>query len=112
MRIRRIALAAGACLLGVLVLSIAGGLAYRAFRQHENAGAMTIISPNGIDEAMFAPIGGIEQWITIRGWDRNNPVLLYVDGGPGGATSPFNVFSRWEKVFTVVQWDQRGAGKT
>lgn len=68
----------------------------------------------GIDEKLFVPIGGIDQWITIRGQDRTNPVLLLLHGGPGDATNPwaYNVLAPWEKSFTLVQWDQRGAGKT
>jgi pimeloyl-ACP methyl ester carboxylesterase len=71
-------------------------------------------SARGIDEASFVPIGGIEQWVTIRGQDRANPVLLFLHGGPGDVTScwAFALFAPWEKHFTVVQWDQRGAGRT
>ncbi len=70
--------------------------------------------PAGIDEKLFVPIGGIDQWITIRGQDRANPVLLLLHGGPGDATNPwaYKVLAPWEKSFTLVQWDQRGAGKT
>lgn len=79
-----------------------------------NAQQYAILSPKGIDEAQFVKIGGIEQWITIRGWDRDNPVLLFVHGGPGDVTNPwtFALFAPWEKLFTVVQWDERGAGRT
>ncbi len=77
------------------------------------ADAIAIHSPNGIDEGMYVKIGGIDQWIQIRGQDRNNPVLLCVHGGPGGTWFPLTaLFVPWEKEFTVVQWDQRGAGKT
>ena len=59
-------------------------------------------------------IGGIEQWITIRGEDRGNPVLLFLHGGPGDATNLWGYagFRSWLRYFTVVQWDQRGAGRT
>ena len=69
---------------------------------------------NGIDEARYVSIGGIEQWVTIRGGDRANPVLLFLHGGPGDVTNPwtFALFAPWEEFFTVVQWDQRGAGRT
>jgi pimeloyl-ACP methyl ester carboxylesterase len=97
----------------LLVLIIAVGLAYRALRQHENAQAFAIHTPHGIDEAGFVKIGGIDQWVTIRGEDAANPVILFVHGGPGLAISPlFAWFRPWEKWFTLVQWDQRGAGKT
>jgi pimeloyl-ACP methyl ester carboxylesterase len=66
-----------------------------------------------IQEARFVTLGGIEQWITIRGADRANPVLLIVHGGPGDPQSSFpSAYAVYEKDFTVVQWDQRGAGKT
>ena len=68
----------------------------------------------GVDEASYVSIGGIDQWVSIRGWDRDNPVLLFLHGGPGDPTYPwsFMYFAPWEKHFTIVQWDQRGAGRT
>jgi pimeloyl-ACP methyl ester carboxylesterase len=73
-----------------------------------------ISTPNGIDEGRYLKVGGIEQWITIRGEDRANPVVLVLHGGPGDATNPWGHagFRRWLKTYTVVQWDQRGAGRT
>ena len=67
-----------------------------------------------IDEQGFVSIGGIEQWITISGASRDNPVILFVHGGPGNPLSPYAsaVYGFWEKDFTLVQWDQRGAGRT
>jgi pimeloyl-ACP methyl ester carboxylesterase len=84
------------------------------FLRERNERTYAITAPNGIDEATYVKIGGIEQWITIRGEDRKNPVLLFLHGGPGDATNPwgFAAFRSWLKYFTVVQWDQRGAGKT
>lgn len=58
-------------------------------------------------------IGGVDQWITIRGDDRRNPVLLIVHGGPGDPQSPWpSLYEIYERDFTIVQWDQPGAGKT
>jgi pimeloyl-ACP methyl ester carboxylesterase len=101
-------------ILGLILATIAAGLAYRAFRHHEIARATAIDPANGVDEALFVPIGGIDQWITIRGQDRDNPVLLLLHGGPGVALSPYprDVLFDWTKDFTLVQWDQRGSGKT
>ena len=66
-----------------------------------------------VDETGFARIGGIDQWIGIQGRDLRNPVMLYLHGGPGEAQSPFlEEFVPWETDFTVVNWDQRGSGRT
>jgi proline iminopeptidase len=66
-----------------------------------------------IEEASFITIGGVEQWVTIRGDDRRNPVLLLLHGGPGDVQSPFvSTYAPYEKAFVLVQWDQRGAGRT
>jgi len=84
------------------------------FLRTRNARDYAVATPNGIDDATYVKIGGIEQWITIRGEDRKNPVLLFLHGGPGDATNPWGYagFRDWLKYFTVVQWDQRGAGRT
>jgi pimeloyl-ACP methyl ester carboxylesterase len=69
--------------------------------------------PRGVEESTWVPLGGIDQWISIRGEDRRNPVLLVVHGGPGEAQWPEAEHYRpWEKHFTVVLWDERGAGHT
>ena len=66
-----------------------------------------------VEEASFVRIGGIEQWATIRGDDATNPVLLLLHGGPGDVQSPFiSTYAPYEKDFVLVQWDQRGTGRT
>src|SRR5258708_833747 len=88
-------------------------LIQRKLRQARKAALLQIESAYGIVEEGFVRIGGIEQWIGIRGEDQNNPVLLVLHGGPGCSYSIFTPHMRsWEKYFTVVQWDQRGGGKT
>lgn len=58
-------------------------------------------------------LGGVQQWICIRGADRNRPILLLLHGGPGLSLMPFNAFwSELENHFLVVNWDQRGTGKS
>jgi pimeloyl-ACP methyl ester carboxylesterase len=72
------------------------------------------IAAGGINELKEVDIGGIKQWINVRGNNPANPILLFVHGGPGSPMMPESwTFQRpWEDFFTVVQWDQRGAGKT
>ena len=66
-----------------------------------------------IDESGYVPVGGIDQWVAMQGDDTNNLAILYLHGGPAEAQSPFlTVFRPWEHRFTVVNWDQRGSGKT
>ena len=92
---------------------LAGGAIYRKVQQQKVAEALVINNPNGIAEERFVHLGGMDQWIQIRGEDRNNPVLLILHGGPGWPNATFTFPLRsWEKHFTLVQWDHRGAGKT
>ena len=73
-----------------------------------------IVSPNGIDESKAVEIGGIRQWITVRGRDRRNPILLVLHGGPAAPDLPNRYLFEgpWTDYFNVVEWDQRGSGKT
>jgi pimeloyl-ACP methyl ester carboxylesterase len=73
-----------------------------------------IVTSVGIERLEKVRIGGIDQWISVRSFDRRNPILLYIHGGPGFPAMPTSWFYQrgWEEYFTVVQWDQRGAGKT
>ncbi|GCE10174.1 alpha/beta hydrolase [Tengunoibacter tsumagoiensis] len=66
----------------------------------------------GVEE--YVLINGIHQYLFHSGTIDENPVLLFLHGGPGSAASLFaHAFQdRWEELFTVVHWDQRGTGKT
>jgi pimeloyl-ACP methyl ester carboxylesterase len=78
------------------------------------AASRKIVSPNGVEELLPVQINGTTQWLSIRGRDRRNPILLFLHGGPGSPTMPaaYTFQSPWEDYFTVVQWNQRGTGKT
>ena len=70
-------------------------------------------SPRSITEAGFVSVGGIEQWVAIRGQHRSRAAILFLHGGPCDAQSPhLSLFAPWEERYVVAQWDQRGAGKT
>jgi pimeloyl-ACP methyl ester carboxylesterase len=88
-------------------------LIQRKLRQVRTAAALQIESASGILEERFVRIGRIDQWILIRGESQKNPALLVLHGGPGCSYSIFTPHLRsWEKHFTIIQWDQRGGGKT
>jgi len=52
--------------------------------------ARKILTPDGIERLEKVRIGGIEQWVSVRGVDRRNPVLLYIHGGPGYVSMPMS----------------------
>jgi pimeloyl-ACP methyl ester carboxylesterase len=88
-------------------------LVRRAANRRDNAQDLHIVAPQGIQEGLFVPAGGISQWLSIRGEDRSNPVLLVLHGGPATSYAGLEkLFRAWEGQFTVVQWDRRGVGKT
>ena len=72
------------------------------------------VLPNSIAEFEWVTLGGVKQRLLVRGVHANNPVLLVVHGGPGApefaALRHFN--GELERHFTVVHWEQRGAGRS
>jgi len=79
------------------------------FRSHRGE-----LLPGSIAEIEYLRLGGVEQWVMIRGESVANPPLILLHGGPGlSETGFFRYFNaELEKSFTVVYWDQRGAGKS
>lgn len=72
------------------------------------------VVPGSIAETAYRRLGGLDQWVMIRGESVANPPLVMLHGGPGlSETALFRHFNAaLEKSFTVVYWDQRGAGKS
>ncbi len=92
---------------------VAALLAHRAAVRAGRARDLRIDTGRGVDESYFAPIGGLDQWLSVRGQDRANPVVLELHGGPGSSNAVLAHLSRdWERHVTLVRWDMRGTGKT
>jgi pimeloyl-ACP methyl ester carboxylesterase len=98
----------------VCVLLIVVLLLYRGYSQMRLEAATRIVAPNGIEVLETVELNGVSQWIYVRGYDQDNPVLLYLHGGPGMTEMPIarSFGLELEKHFTVVHWDQRGSGKS
>jgi pimeloyl-ACP methyl ester carboxylesterase len=103
---------AASVVVGLILLAFIGLLIYRMILRNSTK----IDTANGISSLEKITLGGIEQWIFIRGIDQRNPVLIFLHGGPGepvmGMSSSRNLDAELIKYFTVVHWDQRGAGKS
>jgi CubicO group peptidase (beta-lactamase class C family)/pimeloyl-ACP methyl ester carboxylesterase len=103
------------------VLSTIAGLAFlwlaavtaRAAVTHPVIGPDSKPLPGSIAELIELPIGGHDQALMIRGRSADNPVLLYLAGGPGGTDlGAMRLDAGLEQSFVVATWDQRGAGKS
>ena len=69
---------------------------------------------NSISTWEKVEIGGIDQWLLIKGENKNNSVILYLTGGYGQSCFYYmpHYYPQLEKDFTVVYWEQRGTGKS
>jgi pimeloyl-ACP methyl ester carboxylesterase len=97
--------------IALVLAAVTAPLGYVALRRRMVARRLAL-PPPGISEHGYVRIGGVDQWVQIRGADRRNPVLVMLH--PHGASMvPFTpLYSAWEKHFTVVQWDRRTVGRT
>ena len=93
----------------ILVLALTGCAFTPSFRD-----AAGKLPPQSIAALEKHTLGGMEQWLLIRGQDTRNPVLLWLHGGPGAAQMPIarRTTGALEADYVMVHWDQRGAGKS
>jgi pimeloyl-ACP methyl ester carboxylesterase len=72
------------------------------------------VLPNSVAEVKYVRLGGVDQWVMIRGENVANPPLIVLHGGPGMSEMGFfrHFNAPLERHFTVVHWDQRGTGKS
>jgi len=107
--LRRLCLILGVTVAVVVIVFL--GWRRTAQARVEKATALPVNT--GISSLEKVTVGGIDQWILIRGHDRESELLLFLHGGPGVANMPLcHLNAELEKHFVVVQWDQRGAGKS
>lgn len=99
-------------LAGLILLIFISLMSYKVYLKKSTR----IKIPSGVSLLEEITLGGLKQWIFIRGIDKNNPILLFLHGGPGapllGMSSSRKYDAELIKHFNVVHWDQRGAGKS
>ncbi|MEP6808980.1 MAG: alpha/beta hydrolase [Chthoniobacterales bacterium] len=98
---------------GGLAFIVAGLVGVRAAAQYRTATRTRVASPDAINSVEKIHLGGVDQWLHIRARNHSLPVLLFLHGGPGFSEMPFDhVNAELAEDFIVVQWDQRGTGKS
>jgi len=111
-RFLKITICTACVLVGFLLLFLFGLQVYKQIL----ANTTKIKTPDGISSLEEITLGGLKQWTFIRGENKRNPVLIFLHGGPGspmgGMSSSRNFDAELIRHFTIVHWDQRGAGKS
>lgn len=92
---------------GTLFLLLAAAFTFKSF-------TMPIFAKDAIADLLELEINGDTQYLLVRGVDKQQPVLLFIHGGPGmPAMFLAHDFQRdLEEEFVVVHWDQRASGKS
>lgn len=78
------------------------------------AATLSIQAQKSVKTHEAVEIGGIKQWIGVKGADDSKPLLLFLHGGPGFSSRNYaSKFIRYlQKDFIIAQWDQRETGIT
>ena len=104
---------------GVLFIGLAIVLANSPSKLTPLKDSQNNLISGSISEKVWIKVNGIKQGMFIRGENPQNPVILYVHGGPGTPMLQFISYlekllksERLEKYFTICYWDQRGSGMT
>lgn len=97
-------------IIAVVVLVALSVLVLRLINSNKNK----IDTENGIQESTYIDIDGMKQYIQIRGENTENPVMIFIHGGPA---SPMGYVSAYyqrelESELTIINYDQRGCGRT
>lgn len=108
--VKKMVFIAIAIVCAVILIAVLAIVAARAYNAHQSR----IGTDTGIQENIYVPAGGIEQYLQIRSEDKDNPVILWLHGGPGNPLSYLTYYYQrpLEKDYTIVYWEQRGCGRT
>lgn len=69
---------------------------------------------NGVDEGIYLTLGGQDQYVLLRGMNKENPVIIYLHGGPSSpdTCTTYGFTDYLIEEYTIIAWDQRGCGRT
>lgn len=98
----------------ILVFLFAAAIPFQVCSGQSANELKSTIVPAKIDRLYTPEIGGIKQVVEIKTDDSSRPVLLFLSGGPGSSmmNNAGSFTTMLKSRFTIVQWDQRDAGKT
>lgn len=98
-------------LIGVVVIGVIGFVIICRNMNYFNHYKMI---QNGIDEGHYITIGEQEQYVLMRGMNKDNPVIVYLHGGPSSPDSyvTYGFSDYLVDDYTIIAWDQRGCGRT
>ena len=98
----------------ILVVLFAAVIPFQVCSGQSTHELKSTIVPAKIDMLYAPEIGGIKQFVEIKTDDMSRPVLLFLSGGPGSSmmNNAGSFTGMLKSRFTIVQWDQRDAGKT
>lgn len=84
------------------------------FFRFKNRSRIKIDGKNGVQESFFLDINGMKQYVQIRGENAENPVMIFVHGGPACPMGYVSAYyqKELESALSIINYDQRGCGRT
>lgn len=108
--VKRMLKVVGIALLSIILLVVLVPVTGRIINACKNR----ITGENGIQESTYIDVNGIKQYIQIRGEDVSNPIMIFIHGGPAGPMGYVSAYYQkfLEEDLTIINYDQRGCGRT
>ncbi len=109
LKLRRFGLALTGAMMVLLVVALVRPASTDPIRDADGH-----VVEGSVAELVTIPIGGHDQSLMLRGVDADAPVLLFLEGGPGGTATGSMRYAGvdLEQDFVVATWDQRGTGRS